>query len=71
MDIALGHRHIGKRLEQLIERQGMTKTLFAQKLGIHKQQVTRMVSSKDIKLHQLQQCCDVLGIDIMEFLEGA
>jgi len=47
---------------------GVKSADLAREIGVHPQQVARWRSSDNIRVHQLQDICKVIGIGLDEFL---
>lgn len=57
-----------ERLQALLDRQGVTRTELARRLGVSKQVIThRMNGRSEWRLSWLEQAGDVLGADVQVF----
>ena len=67
-----GHEmHAGKAIKILQDRYNHTGTELAEMLDIAPQQLSRWRQSDDIKLSVILNICDVLGIEVSEFIDAA
>ena len=63
--------HAGKAIKTLQDRYNYTGTELAEMLEIAPQQLSRWRQSDDIKLSVILNICDVLGIEVGEFIDAA
>lgn len=63
--------HAGKAIKTLQDRYNYTGTELADMLEIAPQQLSRWRQSDDIKLSVIINICDVLGIEVSEFIDAA
>lgn len=63
--------HAGKAIKTLQDRYNYTGTELADMLEIAPQQLSRWRQSDDIKLSVILNICDVLGIEVSEFIDAA
>jgi transcriptional regulator with XRE-family HTH domain len=63
--------HAGKAIKTLQDRYNYTGTELAEMLEIAPQQLSRWRQSDDIKLSVILNICDVLGIEVSEFIDAA
>ena len=63
--------HAGKAIKTLQDRYNYTGTELAEMLDIAPQQLSRWRQSDDIKLSVILNICDVLGIEVSEFIDAA
>jgi transcriptional regulator with XRE-family HTH domain len=63
--------HAGNAIKTLQDRYGYTGTELAEMLDIAPQQLSRWRQSDDIKLSVIFNICDVLGIEVSEFIDAA
>lgn len=63
--------HAGKAIKTLQNRYNYTGTELAEMLEIAPQQLSRWRQSDDIKLSVILNICDVLGIEVSEFIDAA
>ena len=63
--------HAGKAIKTLQDRYNYTGTELADMLEIAPQQLSRWRQSDDIKLSVIFNICDVLGIEVSEFIDAA
>lgn len=63
--------HAGKAIKTLQDRYHYTGTELAEMLDIAPQQLSRWRQSDDIKLSVILNICDVLGIEVSEFIDAA
>ena len=63
--------HAGKAIKTLQDRYNYTGTELAEMLEIAPQQLSRWRQSDDIKLSVIFNICDVLGIEVSEFIDAA
>lgn len=63
--------HAGNAIKTLQDRYNYTGTELADMLDIAPQQLSRWRQSDDIKLSVIINICDVLGIEVSEFIDAA
>lgn len=63
--------HAGKAIKTLQDRYNYTGTELAEMLEIAPQQLSRWRQSDDIKLSVIINICDVLDIEVSEFIDAA
>ena len=63
--------HAGKAIKTLQDRYNYTGTELAEMLEIAPQQLSRWRQSDDIKLSVILNICDVLDIEVSEFIDAA
>ena len=64
--------HIGTEIDHRMKHLHMTKAEFAQRLGIPKQNVNRIINSKYIMTDRLLTICDILNFDFFSlYQDGA
>lgn len=61
------HTNVGKCLRIAQEKKGVSNRDLCEGMGVVRQQVTRWRKSENMKLHQLQEICKILGVGLDEF----
>lgn len=59
--------HIGNRIKYLLDKNGMKKILFAEKLGYTKNGIYKIFENENINTDTLYNIADILNLSITEF----
>jgi DNA-binding Xre family transcriptional regulator len=65
------HFNAGYALRKIIRNREITMAHIGRQMGVKTQQVYRFTKQRDIKLSTALKLCEIIGIDLAEFVEAS